>query len=313
VVQVEPGLVRFSAIGDERQFLQLTTALAVYRACHFAIPRPKALLGDAHFRTLVAALAEVRTLHPPGAFGTLALHAAGSDSTVMQRLRGELAQTLHLIASPAEGDLLLRLRPLHSPAGGWEVLIRLSPRPLSVRPWRVCDRPGALNAAVAQAMIRLTQPQPDECFLNLCCGSGSLLIERAAFGPARRLIGCDLDEEALDCARANVAASGDRGQIDLFLWDACSLPLPAASVDVLCADLPFGFAVGSHRKNLALYPALLREAARVARRGARFALLTHEVRLIETLLQPAEQWSVEERIRLHLRTLQPALYVLRRT
>jgi tRNA (guanine6-N2)-methyltransferase len=224
-VQVEPGMVRFSATGDERPLLQLATALAVYRVCAFAVPRPRALLGNAHFRTLIAAINEVRALHPPGAFATLALNAAGADSPVLQRLCNELAQTLDLDARPAAADLLVRLRPLPGKAAGWEALIRLSPRPLSSRAWRVCDRPGALNAAVAHAMIRLTQPQPDDCFLNLCCGSGTLLIERAAYGPAGRLIGCDLEPEALVCARANVAASGADRRIELFPWDARSAPI----------------------------------------------------------------------------------------
>jgi tRNA (guanine6-N2)-methyltransferase len=311
-VRVEPGLVRFSATGNERTFLQLATALAVDRVCHFAVPRPRALLGDEHFRTLVAAINDVRTLHPAEAFRTLALNAAGTDSTVLRRLHKALAQTLALTPSPAEADLLVRLRPLPGEAAGWEALIRLSPRPLSVRSWRVCDRPGALNAVVAQAMLRLTQPQPDDCFLNLCCGSGTLLIERAAYGPAARLIGCDVETAALICAHANVVASGAGHRIQLFPWDARSLPLPDATVDALCADLPFGFAVGSHSENVALYPTLLREAARVAKPGARFAILTHEVRLMETLLQQTEQWSVEEQMRLQLRTLQPALYVLQR-
>ena len=41
---------------------------------------------------------------------------------------------------------------------GWEALVRLTPRPLSARPWRVCNLPGALDATAAHAMARLSAP-----------------------------------------------------------------------------------------------------------------------------------------------------------
>ena len=68
--------------------------------------------------------------------------------------------------------------------------------------------PGALNAAVASAMTRLLQPTARDVFVNLCCGSGSLLIERAAHGPAARLIGLDIASTALALCRANLNAAG---------------------------------------------------------------------------------------------------------
>jgi hypothetical protein len=38
--------------------------------------------------------------------------------------------------------------------------------------------PGAVNAALAHAIALLTEPEPADRLLNLCCGSGTLLIER---------------------------------------------------------------------------------------------------------------------------------------
>ncbi|PZS02444.1 MAG: hypothetical protein DLM69_04080, partial [Candidatus Chloroheliales bacterium] len=97
------------------------------------------------------------------------------------------------------------LKPQTS-ALGWEVLTRISPRPLVTRAWRVSNMPGALNATVAYAMVKLTKPRPDDVFLNLACGSGSLLIERLATVRARLAIGCDIDRAALNHAAANLAA-----------------------------------------------------------------------------------------------------------
>jgi 23S rRNA G2445 N2-methylase RlmL len=306
------GAVGFRLAGDPRRLFGLRTAQAVYRLLAFAVPRPRALLGEQHLGELTAAIEAVRTLHPPAAFRSLHLSAAGSDSAVLQRLTAELARRCGLSVGATEGDLQLRLRRAPAGEAGWEALIRLTPRPLATRPWRVCNWEGALNAAVAAAMIRLTQPRPSDAFLNPACGSGTLLIERRAWGPAQRLLGCDTSAAALDCAQANVDASGF-GEIALHGWDATALPLPDACVDVVCADLPFGQLVGSHAANMALYPRLLSEAARVARAGARAALLTHEIRLMRRLLGDDGDWEPIQELPVTLGGLHPRIYLLQRT
>ncbi|HMQ34775.1 MAG TPA: methyltransferase domain-containing protein, partial [Chloroflexaceae bacterium] len=308
---VAPGVVAITYGGELRALLGLRAATSVYLAKGFDVPRPKALLGDAQFREAAALAETALRLHPAGAFQTLYLSAAGADTAVMARLKQELAARLGLALGDEDGDLLLRLRR-GAGGAGWELLARLSPRPLATRAWRVCNLAGALNGPVAHAMAMLTEPSGDDVFLNIGCGSGTLLVERLLVGPARRAMGCDTSAEALDCARANLAAAGLAGRCELAGWDARALPLPEASVDVLVGDLPFGHLVGSHDENLTLYPALLAEAARVARPGARCALLSHEVRLMERLLAASSAWRLEEALRVDLGGLYPRIFLLRR-
>jgi 23S rRNA G2445 N2-methylase RlmL len=254
------------------------------------------------------------------------LGAAGSDSAVMTRLKAEISRHTRLREVAEEGDLLVRLRPspppLPSPAsggglgGGWESLVRLSPKPLATRDWRVCNIEGSLQATVAHAMALLTKPQPNDVYLNLCSGSGTLLIERALAGKAAQLIGCDINREALICASRNIAAYRKgaglhAAEIKLHDWDATRLPLPGASVDAIVADLPFGNLVGSHAQNETLYPALLREAARVARPGARFVVISAEIKLMERALTTQSRWVREHALRVHLGGLRPMIFVLR--
>ncbi len=306
------GALRFRYRGDLGALLQLRTVLVVYLVHYFPVPRPKALLGDEHFRHLLAQIAAVRALLPARAYSTFYLSAAGSDSSVMRRLSDEIAHHTGLAQAVNEGDLQIALRRPAGDAEGWELFVRLSPRPLATRPWRVCNFHGALNATVAHAMARLTQPRASDIFLNMACGSGTLLIERLAAGSTQRLIGCDIDPEVLECARANAAAAGAAAKIELYGWDARALPLPDSSVDTLCADLPFGNLVGSHRENLSLYPAILAEAARVARPGARLVVITHEVRLMEEWVSQSRAWQAEQTIRVTLGGLNPRIFVLRR-
>ena len=307
------GAIRFAYTGDLRALLLLQTVLVVYLVHHFPVPRPKALLGDEHFRVLLAQIAAVRALLPARAYATFYLSAAGSESAVMRRLADEIASHTGLAHASHEGDLQIALRRPVEDGEGWECLVRLSPRPLATRAWRVCNFHGALNATVANAMVRLTQPRARDVFLNIACGSGTLLVERLAAGAAQRLIGCDLDPEVLECARANAAAAGAAAKIELYAWDARALPLPDHSVDTLCADLPFGNLVGSHHDNLSLYPAILAEAARVARPGARLVVISHEVHLMEELVaRSTSTWQAEQTIRVTLGGLNPRIFVLRR-
>lgn len=308
----QPGALQFPFRGDLRALFQLRTVNAAYLVLRFPIPRPRALLGDQHFRALVSAIRRVRSLHPERRFVTLAIRAAGRRSSVLQRLQAEIARATDLRPVQDQGDLWMRLRRPLDGGSGWEVLLRLTPRPLSTRPWRVCNYPGALNATVAHAMAQLTQPASGDGFLNVACGSGTILIERLTIAPARQALACDVSPAALACARKNLRASGLGRAVDLLLADGRRLPLQAASVDVACADLPFGSLVGTHDSNLTLYPALLGEMSRVLRPSGRFVLITHEVRLMERLLERQGTWQEEDRLRVNLRGLHPRIYSLRR-
>lgn len=310
--QFNSGVIAFTHRGDMRRLTQLNTVFNVYWVLNYEVARPKTLLAQQHLDTLLRNIRQVVHLLPQARYHTFGISAAGADSAVFQQMQERLAQALQIPFSPADVDLLLRIRPARLQTSGWEVLIRLTPRPLSVRAWRVADMKGALNAAVAHSMVLLTQPKPTDKFLNLTCGSGTLLIERLMAAPARRVIGCDIDPEALQYAQANLAAAGLQGVVELHSWDARTTNLPDASMDALCADLPFGLAVGAHVDNVELYPALLSEAARVAKPGSRFVLMTQEVTLMETLLGQSSTWKVLDTIKVTLRGLHPRIYILQR-
>ena len=288
----------------------LRLAESAFRVEPFDVPRPKALLGDAHFRRLTTAIREV-TANYPQRPKTFVLAAAGSNSSVMVRLREALTAATGLADSGSEGDLQIRLFRARE-AEGWDVLLRLTPRPLSARAWRVCSFPGALNATVASAMAQLSNPRPDDCVVNLLSGSGSILIERLGLMPAAEAIGIEIDPERITCAERNTGAAALRTAVRWIEGDARAVPLPESSVDALFADLPFGQRVGRHQENLELYPAVLREAARLARPRARFVVLTHEVALMDRLLRDQANWRSVQVLHLNLRGLHPRLFVLER-
>jgi len=329
VTGVTRGVVKFAYAGQLNRLNHLRTVLSVYLAQHFDVPRPKALLGDQLLRKLLAQIDAAMAAAPRAAFHTFMLGAAGVHSPVMRRLAQAMARHTGLAETHESGELLVRLLPAplrHSAQPrvariakqangdeeGWDALVRISPKPLATRDWRVCLIEGALQATVAHVMAELTHPMPNDVHLNPCCGSGTLLIERALVGKAARLVGCDIDASALACAARNSANVTGGPSIELQAWNATTLPLPDSSVDAITADLPFGLHVGSHTINQTLYPAVLREAARVAKAGTRFVVITAEVKLLAGAISAVPQWSQRESFRVNLGGLTPAIAVLER-
>ena len=307
--------------GRAERLTGLGCAVAVHAVERFAAPRPRALLGHQNLTRLADAAKRVMGLHPVGTFRTMRISAAGSGSATIRRLRGELSAVLGLEdAGDSAAHLSLALRR-SADGDGWDALIRLTPTALSARCWRVRNRSDALNATVARAMASLSGRRGSGRFVNLCCGSGTLMIERANTGRFERVVGVDSDANALDCARENIAAAGLGGEVDAVLGDARNAPLKSASFDAATADLPFGMISGDGDGGddlPALYAGILREAARLVIRGGTFAIITTRRRLLaDALSANAPEWrqSAEFPLRLsHSRGyIAPSVYLLRRT
>ena len=309
VRQTRPGFIRFSYTGAPETLSALRAVIAVYCLHSFDIPRPRALLGDQHFRRLTSIMSRTAASfsYMPG---TVGIGAAGSQSRVLQRLLAELAAALDMRpASDGKGELYLRLARQRD-GRGWEVLVRLTPHVLSKRSYRLVDVPGALNATVAYAMTRCGPLPGSARIVNLCSGSSTLLIEHAQSRPADRLVGVDNDRAMLDAGCRNARAAATQDRICHLLADARRAPLPSRMFDRIYADLPFGHHIGSHRRNLRLYPAILLEAQRLAKRHASFLVLTHEVKLMKRSLENSA-WSITEERMINLRGLHPRLFVLK--
>lgn len=123
--------------------------------------------------------------------------------------------------------------------------------------WRAADVPAASHPSVAAALARTAGVREDDVVWDPFCGSGAELLERAALGPAARLVGTDVDGRALEAARANAARVGV--SVELVRADACTFDVRPTLV---LTNPPLGRRVarGSHRDLLERF---LRHAAAV--------------------------------------------------
>jgi ubiquinone/menaquinone biosynthesis C-methylase UbiE len=127
----------------------------------------------------------------------------------------------------------------------------------------------APEAAVAASLgcgvpTTVAELREGETLLDLGSGAGAdVLIAARRVGPTGKAIGVDMTNEMLDLARANAATAGVENAefVKGYLED---LPLPDASVDVVVSNCVINLAADK--------TIVLREAARVLRRGGRLAV-----------------------------------------
>jgi 23S rRNA G2445 N2-methylase RlmL len=186
--------------------------------------------------------------------------------------------------------------------------LRLSGAEMRNRPYKLVHLPASLRPSVAAAMAWLTEPRPDDVFLDPTCGAGTLLIERDAFGAHGPLLAGDINAQALAAAAENVGPRFKPRQ--LFRWDARHLPLSAASVSKVAANLPFGVQIGDPRDNPALYRAVLGELDRVLTADGRAVLLTSAAELLRAVVRDCPGLRIRQTYAVNLLGQQAAIYVL---
>lgn len=302
---------RFDYTGPVTALHGLRTAVAAFRVLTFEVARPKSLLHGDHLRRIAAEAGRVRGHHgPPRSFR---IDAPGRDSPALRRLIGALAEETGLPYRTDGGDLLLRLRRTPG-AEGWDVLVRTTVRPLSARAWRMADYRGAANATVAAAMARAVSIRPRDRVANLMCGSGTLLIERLLAGPCRAAVGVDRSPKAVAAARANLDAADLADRAEVIESDIADPAwIRGRRFDAILADPPWGTLSGDHRSNEELHDRLLRVAHDIAAPGARLAVLTHEIKLMERILvRHKALWRTESVQRVFQKGHHPRIYLLRR-
>lgn len=291
---------------------ELRRVVSAYLRITVPARRPQEILETSAMRRVGDAIDRVRRLRPRTAPMTgLRLAAAGAGTPVMRRLAAELADAAELPVDAEGGDLLVRVRPAERSAGApprWEVLVRLTPRPLSARSWRVVDYPGAVNATIAAGVLDLMEIGADDTVLDMTCGSGTLLVEQSFVRAPARAVGVDLDPSAIEAARAHQRAARRRGRIDWIVGDIRTVDIEGPFTRLL-ANPPWGELHGDHATNQELLADLLRRAAELAAPGARLGILTHEIRRMHTVAaESASGWELVDEQRFFQKGHHPRLF-----
>jgi tRNA (guanine6-N2)-methyltransferase len=192
----------------------------------------------------------------------------------------------------------------------WLLALRLTDERLRHRKEKREHLPASLRPSAAAALVWLTQPRPDDVFVDPMCGAGTLLIERALTERYQMLWGGDIRDEAVSVAQANIGSKYK--PIELARWDARALPLQDASATAMAVNLPFGKQIGTAQGNRQLYPAFLEEAARVLRGSGRLVTLTSDLPPLERALELRTHFEIQARYPVEVLGQPAQIFVLQR-
>ncbi len=211
-----------------------------------------------------------------------------------------------LINSPSDYELELRVE-------GGEKNSRLFVKLFTYRDERFSYRkesvPASMNPAVAAAVLRFAGDRfkVGARVIDPCCGSGTLLIERAKLSPCQSLTGVDIAHKAIDIARKNTEAAGVNAKytVNDILRFECHRPY-----DELICNLPFGNRVGTHSSCEKLYRGLVDKLPELVKKGGVAVLYTMEFTLLKNVIRESPHVTLLKQQRTEAGGLTPMIFIL---
>lgn len=257
-------------------------------------------------------------------FKTFKLRCAGSDSAEVVLIRKYIADTFKL-AESEEADLDTYI---HKPSELWEVGVRVTPRPLSVRDYKVENIRGGMNPAVAytintfalaQLTSNLVTPAPFS-YLNICSGSATLLTEAAieiskiyaiaqkdtskiigqSIPNTIKLLGFDIENKTNSLAIQNIKKAGFIRSIQIKTADLLDKP-DFGMFDAIVSDLPFGMQIAKGSDLNKLYKAFVEYSEAHLNPNGVIVVYTTEVDTFENALR-GSKFEIKKSIALQITT-----------
>lgn len=214
-------------------------------------------------------------------FGSFKITCAGSNSPEVRSIARYVQET-YQIAEAEEADLKIHIIKLDDI---WEVGIQITPRPLSVRDYRVANMSGAMDPTIAFAVNSSCHLEQANSYLNVFSGSGTLLIEAAQCYPnLGRVIGFDHDKRRLSMSVQNIKKAGLIQKVEVREGDIFDSP-DFGMFDAISSDLPFGMAVEKGKDLNELYAAFVAYCERTLNPGGRLVAYTSEFEILKPIIK----------------------------
>ncbi len=185
-------------------------------------------------KSILGELIETVIKQNPKSFKTFRLRCAGSQSDEILQTEKYIQETYRLNKS-LDADLEIYINKIDSL---WEICVRLSSRPLSVREYKEKNIKGGLNPTLAYTMNSFCDLENINSYLNIFSGSATLLIEAAYINPNIKLIGLDIDKKTNSLAIQNIKKAGLIKNIQIKTGDIFEEP-ELGKFDAITANLPF--------------------------------------------------------------------------
>jgi len=213
-------------------------------------------------------------------FKSFRINCAGSESSEVRSI-SEYIQKTYNLEEKEEADLKIHII---KPEDVWEIGIQITPRPLSVRGYKVVNMSGAMDPTIAHAVNSFCNLERSSSYLNVFSGSATLLIEAGqSFPNLEKLVGFDNDKKHLSLSVQNVKKAGLIKKIQVKEADIYNKP-DFGKFDAITSDLPFGMLISRNEDLEKLYGTFVEYCEEKLEPKGRLVVYTSEHELIESIL-----------------------------
>lgn len=200
-------------------------------------------------KSILGSLVEVVIKNNKKDFKSFKITCAGPESPEVRSI-SQYIQERYDLKEKKEAGLKIHIIKLEDV---WEIGIQVTPRPLSVRDYRVVNMSGAMDPTIAYAVNSFCNLEKLNSYLNVFSGSATLLIEAAwSFPNLEKLVGFDNNKKAISLAMQNIKKAGLVKRIQLKEKNIFDKP-DLGAFDVITSDLPFGMSIAKNENLEDLY------------------------------------------------------------
>jgi tRNA (guanine6-N2)-methyltransferase len=173
-------------------------------------------------------------------------------------------------------------------------------------------QPGELRPELAYILCSLSNPRPDELFLDPFAGSGAIAIQRAKHFSTGLVIASDNDEQKVKALKQRVADLGLRKRIVVRADDALHLTrYQDGSIHKIVTDPPWGHFAAMETPIEEFYVSILSEFGRLLRDGGLAVILTGETAAMESAIKRSPGMNPLKKFNILVSGKKASVHVLR--
>ena len=170
---------------------------------------------------------------------------------------------------------------------------------------------GELRPELANILCQLSEPVPNELFLDPFCGSGAIPIQRAKCFPRGLVIASDKDQRIVNSLKDRVKKLDLRRRIVVRCNDALHLTRYGdGSIHKIVTDPPWGHFVNVEMPLDIFYREMISEFIRVLRSKGRLVMLTAQTGVIDEIIEHCTELTLLKKFNILLSGRKASIYIL---
>ncbi len=268
----------FKKLLDLRSILNLYVVKQGNELNPYFISNHKSLLGE---------VIDI-VIKQPIKFKTFKLSCAGSDSKEVKEIKRYITNT-YKVTESEEADMDIFIGKSNNI---WELGVRATTRPLSLRDYKVENIKGGLNPTIAYAINSFCNLSSINSYLNIFSGSATLLIEAGLINKELKLQGLDIDGKTNSLAVKNIKKAGLIKLIQLKTADILEKP-SLGRFDVITSDLPFGMQISKGEDLEKLYRSFIEYSEESLQKNGTLITYTTGHELLSKIIQTSNFYIAE--------------------